>query len=382
MRRLLARAAAPILCGLLAACASAPPLPPPPDLWRDAGFKPPSERIDPAEVFAVSPQMKRYLAEEILPASRRSRERALVDALQAQGRLRLEYDAALTRTASQAFDARSGNCLSLVIMTGALAKELGLRVSYQSVRTSASWARVGGLEVGSGHVNLSMEPRLSSLSGPGADTSLVVDFLPGERLRGQRTRLLSESTILAMFMNNRAAEALVEQRVDDAYWWARQAVAQDPDFVTAYNTLGVVYLQRGLVPQAEAALRHVLAREPAHTGAMGNLAQVLQRDGRSAEAQALLERRARLEPEPPFHFFDLGMAALARNDLKAARDLFARELSRAGDQPELHHWLGVAYYRLGNLAEARRHLALAASHAGRARDRELYAAKLEWLRHQ
>lgn len=379
--RSLARLAVSIVCGLLAACASMPE-PAPAGLWSDAAFRPASERIDAAEVFALSPAMKRYLAEQVATTSRQGREHALVDALQADGQLRLDYDAALTRTAAQVFEARRGNCLSLVIMTGALARELGLRVTYQQVQTPTSWTRTGGLEVGSGHVNLSLEPRLASRLGPGADSSLLIDFLPGALLHGQRSRPLEERTILAMFMNNRAAEALVAGRVDDAYWWARAAIGQDPAFVQAYNTLGVVYLRRGLVEQAENALRHALVREPDNTAAMGNLAQALQRQGRRAEAQALIERSARLEPEPPFHFYDLGMAALARKDFTAAKELFTRELARAGDLPEFHHGLGVANYRLGDLAAARHHLALALRHAGGEPQRELYAAKLEWLRRQ
>ena len=51
-------------------------------------------------------------------ARTRSRQRALYDALYERGHLKIEYDAAMTRNASETFDAHAGNCLSLVIMTG------------------------------------------------------------------------------------------------------------------------------------------------------------------------------------------------------------------------------------------------------------------------
>ena len=44
--------------------------------------------------------------------------------------------------------------MSLVIMTAAFAKELGLRVNYQNVIIDDSWSRHGGLYLLSGHVNL------------------------------------------------------------------------------------------------------------------------------------------------------------------------------------------------------------------------------------
>ena len=78
--------------------------------------------------------MRRYARTEIAAqANRKGRHRALIDALYSKHQLRLEYDTVITRNASEAFDARAGNCLSLVIMTAAFAKELGLMVEYQKV---------------------------------------------------------------------------------------------------------------------------------------------------------------------------------------------------------------------------------------------------------
>ena len=74
-----------------------------------------------------------------------------------------------------------------------------------------------------------------------------------------------------MYMNNRAVEALARGDVDDAYWWAREAIVQSPSFLAAYNTLGVVYRRHGNAREAEAVLRFVLEREPANTQAMSNL---------------------------------------------------------------------------------------------------------------
>jgi hypothetical protein len=44
-------------------------------------------------------------------------------------------------TAREAFAARTGNCLSLVIMTSAFAKQLGLPVSYRRVVMEEMYTR-------------------------------------------------------------------------------------------------------------------------------------------------------------------------------------------------------------------------------------------------
>lgn len=371
-----------LLCLLLVACAGPQPLTQRPDhLFRDDLFAAPSERISAADVFALSDDMRRYLRNEIVPQLRRSgAQNALIDALYTKGQLKLGYDAALTRNAAQAFDARTGNCLSLVIMTAALAKELGLQVRYQSAYTEEAVSRSTNLLLRSGHVNLTLGRRLADTRSSAYDTDLTIDFLPAEELRGLRTREISEWTVLAMFMNNRAVEALVDGRLDDAYGWAREAVAQDAGFVAAQNTLGVVYLRHGDLAQAVTVFDHVLQRDAHNLPAMANLAQAMERQGRTEESVALYRRLAQLEPNPPFHFFNLGQAAMKRGDYQTARALFAKEVARADYYHEFHFWLALANFGLGDLERARKHLALARENSTTRSDRDLYAAKLAWLR--
>ena len=121
------------LCIVLAACASVSPPPRPDHLFADELFAPPAQRIDANQVFALSDAMRDYAARMAPLLRQRGMQQGLVDALYKKGDLKLDYDAALTRNAAQAFDARAGNCLSLVIMTAAFAKHLGMPVRYQSV---------------------------------------------------------------------------------------------------------------------------------------------------------------------------------------------------------------------------------------------------------
>ena len=83
--------AALLLCTLLAACASRPPMPPPATLFHDELFEAPSERIDPSVALAVSPAMRQYLATRpVARAQLGDRRRLLIDALY-RGDLKLEY---------------------------------------------------------------------------------------------------------------------------------------------------------------------------------------------------------------------------------------------------------------------------------------------------
>src|SRR5262249_60685032 len=110
-----------------------------------------------------------------------------------------------------------------------------------------------------------------------------------------------------------------------------------------------------------------------------NLALLLEQQGRSTEAAPLRARLAALEPEPPYHWFVQGQAALRRGDARKARDMFAREVARADYSSEFHYWLPVAHYQPGAPPAAQHHLERAQALSSAPDERDLYAAKLAWL---
>lgn len=373
-----------VLAALLSACGTPPPQVPatPPELlFQDSLFQPPSRRIDASEIFAMSPAMREYLQKEIVPRMRRvGKQAALTEALYKRGGLKLEYDAAWTRTASEAFDARTGNCLSLLIMTAAFARELDLRVEFQSAILEETWSRSGDTLLASGHVNVVLGNPVVEWRSTRPPENVTIDFLPPDEIRGLRTRFISEDMVLSMFMSNRAAEALLAGRLDDAYAWAREAIRRSPEYLSAYNTLGVVYLRHGDLAQAERVFDVVLAEQPQNTRALANLALVYERQGRLGDKDRVRERLARIDPNPPFHFFNQGLDAMRRGEYERARRMFEREVARAEYNHEFHFWLGMASLRLGDVRDADKHLALAVENSHAGRERDAYSAKLGKLR--
>ena len=363
----------------LAACASTPPMPPADSLFHDELFEAPSAPIRPDDAMAVSAEMRRYLASKI--KSGVDRKQQLIDALYRKDELLLEYDAALTRTAAQAFDARSGNCLALVMMTAAFAKELGLSVRYQSVLGDDSWDRAGDIYVSVGHVNLTLSDRPPQAGLGLMDTGqLTIDFVPPRNARAVRARVIQEHTVVAMYLNNRAVESLTRGELSDAYWWAREAIRKDPQLTSAYITLAVVYRNQRHPELAEQALARVAAREPGNTKAMSNRVLVLRDLGRNAEADALKLQLDKLDPHPPFSYFHEGMAALRERRFEAARNLFTKEVDRAPYHHEFQFWLAVTYLELHDPGRATTHLTRAMEVSTTRKDHDLYAAKLGRLK--
>ncbi len=318
-----------LLCTILAGCAVSPPTQPAERLFNDRLFAGAPPRISADDVFAVSEEMRQFLrtdmAEQMLA---KGRQQSLYDALYSKGQLKLEYDSAMTKNSAEAFATRSGNCLSLVIMTAAFAKELGLPVRYQSAVTEEVWGRSGDIQLFIGHVNVTLGRPPSHIATRRDDIDLTIDFLPPPDVRGLRMRAISEETIVAMYMNNRAAELFTEGRLSDAYWWVRAAIGRDPQFSSSYITLGAIYRSHGNPAEAEYVLSAALARDPANTRVMSNLIPVLNDLGRVADARSLARRLQEIEPDPPFSFFNSRNGGLADPRLQGGERPF-----REGSEP-------------------------------------------------
>ena len=377
MARSRLQATAVLLAGLTAGCASLTPPLETDTLFEDARFasRPPPPTAE--ELFALDEPMREYLRTEVAERVRvRGPVRGLYESL--RDGVNLGYDTAMTRTAAETFAARSGNCLSLVIMTAAFARELHVPVRYQSVYGEGTWSRSGDIAFYSGHVNLMLHDGQMDRNG---GQELVIDFMADAAgpLR-KHSRTISEATVEAMYLNNRAAENLAAGDLDGAYGLAKAAVRRDPSFTTAYNTLGLVYAHHGDLVLAERALRRGLSREPGDLNVQSNLANVLAAAGRTEEAAVIRAQLAAAQPYPPFWYLDQGMAALRNGDDGAALELLQKELDRMPYDDQVHFAIAMVKIRLGDLRDASTHLALALENSTTQDRHDIYAAKLAAMR--
>ncbi len=338
--------------------------------------------LSPDEITALSPEMQNYLLSTIAVKHKYfdTRRSALLTAFSKKGQLHLEFDAERTRTVAEAFHDRSGNCLSLTLMVGSMAKALGLHTQYQRVITDETWNRVDNNYLLIGHVDIALSPSDDHVVFPPTSRQdTIVDFVPTSDLHGMRAESIDESTVVAMFMNNRAVESLVQKDYDLAYAWVKASMLLDPTLADPYNTLGVIYQRRGDLPEAEQAFRVVLTREPRNTLVMSNIISVLNQEGRNGEADVLAQHLKEIEPYPAYYYYTLGRAAMTSRDFVTAKKMFQREVDRAPYNDEFHFWLASADAYLGDMDGAKTELKLALEASTTRHQQDLYANKLVHL---
>ncbi|TAF98981.1 MAG: hypothetical protein EAZ43_16675 [Betaproteobacteria bacterium] len=380
--RVILAVAAVAISAILSGCATAPLSNQPASLLRDELFVDSKQTIDVGAVFRMNDAMRNYLDGDVAQEMRKKGAvQGLYDALYSKHELKLDYDAAETRTASEAFDARSGNCLSLVIMTAAIAKALELNVYFQSVAVDENWLRKDDLYFYSGHVNVTIGRKRPTVRfGYESGHLLTIDFTPLSSDGDLKVRPITEATVLAMYMNNRAAEMLAVGKTRQAYWWVREAILQDAAFLPSYNTLAIVYRRSGYAMHAEAPLRHVLERDSANVPALSNTVLVLRDLGKHSESETASANLKRIVPFEPYHFFRQAQLAMKEKNFRTARDLFAREVNRQPFNHEFHFALAMAHFALGETEKAIRHLSIAGETSVTRQQQGIYAAKLERLR--
>lgn len=347
----------------------------------DEAFAPAPPLPATKDLLELTPAMRHFVEQSIQPKVRLlGGKEGLLQALYRDGKLQLQYDAEKTRTAAETFAEGKGNCLSMVLMTAAFARELHLPLYFRSVLGEPQWTRDSNLIFQAGHVNLGLGTRLQERGlSAGSETPTIVDFQPEVAGHLSRAVEISESTIAAMFYNNRAAEQLAMDDVRGAYWWARAAVMTEPRFSGGFNTLAVLYRRHGHPELAERVLEQVLAREPDNDVALANMVVLLRETGRPLELARYEARLAAIQPVAPFKYLDDGVEAMRRRDYRAADALFAKELARSGNNHELHFWAALAKLAMGQQDRAAQHLALAAQTSPTLGQQRIYEAKLNKL---
>ncbi|WP_417345363.1 tetratricopeptide repeat protein [Ferrimonas sp.] len=365
-----------LFCG----CMSTPQPTVPAPVLADAAFVEVVDVITPEQLFALDRDMLRFTGK----ASRTSSSKAMrIDMLAELVSVNrgFEYDNSVTQIASQTYQLRSGNCMSLVVMTAALAKELHLEVEYQLVKSPPIWDRRGGIYLVNDHVNIKLEaPPQPGDWSPLGGNSKVIDFLPSSQVRGYRVVKLSEPEVLARFFSNLAAEHMVEEKPDHAYHYLKQALTLDPQMSAAWNTLGVLYKRQGMEEEAEQVYRYVmeLGIDPLHS--MHNLAVLLASQGRLTE-WAKLHRQIELSRlDNPFYYFDMAEASYNRGNFSQALSQYRKAVKLADYHHEFHFGLSRAYFQLGQLDDSQRALTDAIKLAPRT-EKERYQLKLRAFEH-
>lgn len=269
--------------------------------------------------------------------------------------LRFEYRNRPTLTAEQAFQARAGNCVSLVNLFIALARSAGLDAFPVEVEDLVAFSREGSTVVRSTHVIGGL-----ALGGQGlAGNMWTVDFLPGERKAYRRIFRISDRRHSALHYNSVAVEAMLEGDLAGAERMFEHALALDRGTVEAWSNYAVLARRQGDLDTALARLEKTLALDRDFMPALTNMASFHRLAGRPEVAGQYEQRALEAKLQNPYFLLDQALRHLQQEEIDEAYALAQRARRVDRGVPETYLLLGRIDLARGRQARAERNFATA-----------------------
>lgn len=152
----------------------------------------------------------------------------------------------------------------------------------------------------------------------------------------------------AVQLYNQALDLGQAGKSKDAIEKLKQAITEYPNFMLAFNELGVEYLRLNELNKADEALRSALKIAPDSSAALMNHGIVLTHLGQFAPAVSELQQALKQKDQSANGHFYLGQALANLGRFSEAEEHLNRAVALGGDEmKDAHRFLGAIYLQRG-----------------------------------
>ena len=307
-----------------------------PHFGLDNNFLTPDDHI-----LAMTPDMRYFVGEHVPAAlSEQARLRYLVDALIRPSQLGLEYAPGVTLTATETFDERRGDCLSLSALFVAMAREAKLNVYFNEVSVPPSWEMLSDNSSAIyKHINA-----VAVINGKPQVIDFSVDIYDYRYPQKQ----VDDDIAAAQYYSNLGVKQLNGGDPAKAYAYFRRALHLGSDEAYIWGNLGVLLRREGLLDEAEVAFRKALSLDPEEAAALSNLARLYRSEGRRDEARALEAVIAERQRSNPFWHYSRSRAAYEQGNFVEAVEAIRRAIYLDRDEYRYYQFAAIVYKAKGD----------------------------------
>ncbi|MFT4940237.1 MAG: Flp pilus assembly protein TadD [Paraglaciecola sp.] len=286
-----------------------------------------------------------------------------------------------TFVANISLEKQAGNCLSLAILTTALADLVAIEVDYQVVNTAPIYRRYQNLTTLSSHVRTVLyDPQNGVKDGFFSFAKLYIDYFPqqGDVLG----KVISKADFTSMFYQNLAGEALVKQHYSQAYSMLTQALSLSQTNPATLNSLAVLFKQANNPAEAEHIYQFAMENALQSVNTIANYIVLLEVEGRTDEAKHWRAKVELVDDHNPYRWIDLGDREYTRSNFHQAATYYRRAANVAPYLHESYFGLAKSYYQLGDGKKAQNAMEKALALSYVPEEKSLYQAKLMLLEQQ
>lgn len=333
------------------------------------------------EIFALSEDMQQMVKSISTERDTREKTDQLLKQFFSPEKINLAYQSGANVIASEAFENKTANCLSLTIMAFAIAKAAKLDVAFQSVDIPEYWVRNGNVNMLTGHINLAVfEEPLPQKLVFWQRNKIEIDFDPFVLKKSFPKHKINKNTVLAMFYNNKGANAMINGDYLTAYAYFRSATDSDPLFSPAWGNLGILYRFKGLPQSAINTYRHAITLNHNNLTAMSNLSLLLHLNDEHDEARQLDSQIMRKRANNPYYYALLADERFYQGDYNDAIKHYKKAIKLDDNIHEFYFGLAKTYYMLDEIAKAESYIKKAMRYNRIAQVDQQYLVKLNLLK--
>ncbi|MBD3586321.1 hypothetical protein HHX48_11285 [Salinimonas sp. HHU 13199] len=293
-----------------------------------------------------------------------------------------------THNATEAAILDNGNCLSLAVITAALASVADIDLKFQKMNSPPVYKKQGDIMMLSSHVRTKA---YNTVNKEGRDdgsfpkvlvpASVIIDYFPSYgNVKGE---YVSQDAVSAMFYRNKVAVALVDNHVSKAFWLADKALKLAPNDPENVSAMAVVLRRLDKQDEAEQLYQQAIAHDITDITLLSNYLSLLSRQGREQEAAEVGELLLHQNDENPYSWITLASEHIDRRELKKAQYFLDKAKQLAPYLDDVYREQARCFFLQEKLDEAHQALTKAHQLAWDDRSRALYMAKqtaLESLR--
>ncbi len=297
-------------------------------------------------VMEINDTMRAYLDRYVSQSyPENTKVRTLTRMIFGKGILGMEYAADKTHTAREAFLKTEGNCLSFSYLFTALARERGLRVSFQEVDVPLEWSEAGEeLSYVSRHVNVLIDLRVFQ--------DFIVDIYSVRVQSHYNSRKISDDYAIALYYSNKGTDYLFTKDYDNAFLYLVKALELSPRDAAIWSNLGVLYRMKGMYNYAEKAYFIALRYDGRQKSVLTNLSALYEHMGEIEKSEYYLQLAKNYQMKNPYYRFNKARDAFEVGDYELALSHLKVALKRQGRERKFYDLLGATYAKLGDESRA------------------------------
>jgi tetratricopeptide (TPR) repeat protein len=316
-----------------------------------------------ANPLEISPEMEQFVASQVgFGLAPKQRLHLLISAIFQDKEMNFAYTS-VSRSASETFRHRNGNCLSFTLMFIAMARYLDMDARFCEVQIPPAFTKRGEAIILIQH----LKPVVFI-----AGEAYAVDLFPAIIPIGAEGQIVTDQRGFAHFFSNQGVAELGNGNDDLAYASFKKALALDDTAFSAWINLGTAHFRAGNMVEAENCYRKALALSPKNPAIMSNLANVYAHTGRPEEARRLKKKVQQFREKNPYYHFDLGMQAYKQGNYQKSLAHYQRAIQLNSLDPVFYIEIARSYDKLGKPKQVLENLKLARKTASQSEDKLQY----------